>query len=201
MKSPEAEAALFDIASLQEGYFTARQAVAAGYSQKNHHYYVKNGDWVKEWRGIYRLSRYPDSVDGQYVLWSLWSRDRNETMQGGFSHETALSMFELSDVNPEKIHMTVPPGFRRSAETPQILVLHKRIVRSDDWEQRSGFRVMKPIPNILMLIEEGIVSEEILLQAIKDGILKGHFIKAHLEKMEAPDNVKKDLISLLKRTE
>lgn len=92
MKKQDAESILFELATTQGGYFTAQQAKDAGYSQKNHHYYVKNGIWVKEYRGIYRLARYPEPDESQYILWSLWSRNRNDDIQGVYSHETALSL-------------------------------------------------------------------------------------------------------------
>ncbi|MCE5316966.1 MAG: type IV toxin-antitoxin system AbiEi family antitoxin domain-containing protein [Parachlamydia sp.] len=57
MKIPEIN--LFEIAESQQGYFTYQQAIAAGYSDKNHMYHIKTGDWVKVIRGIYRLAKYP----------------------------------------------------------------------------------------------------------------------------------------------
>ena len=103
-----AEQRLFQTASEQQGYFTTSQAIKAGFQDATHPYHLKNGDWIREWRGIYRISRYPRTDDGQYVLWSLWARNRKELWQGVYSHQTALSLFELSDVMPEKLHMTVP---------------------------------------------------------------------------------------------
>jgi predicted transcriptional regulator of viral defense system len=38
--------------------------------------------------------------------------------QGIYSNETALSLNDLSDLHPSKLHMTVPPSFRRN-EVPQ----------------------------------------------------------------------------------
>ncbi|MBN1604139.1 MAG: type IV toxin-antitoxin system AbiEi family antitoxin domain-containing protein [Chitinispirillaceae bacterium] len=199
MKNPIAEQQLYEIASSQGGYFTAQQAVFCGYIHKNHHYYVKNGDWIKELRGIYRLSRYPEPDDSQYILWSLWSCDRNGKIRGVYSHETALSMFELSDVNPDKLHMSVPPDFRKSAAIPEILILHKKTLHSGDCEQRMGYSVLKPLPTILMLIEECETPDDILVQALKDGINKGYFIKSYMQKLKQSDKVSKKLNTLLMR--
>jgi hypothetical protein len=199
MKNPIAEQKLYEIASLQGGYFTAQQAVFCSYSQKNHHYYVKNGDWLKELRGIYRLSRYPEPDDSQYILWSLWSCDRNGKIRGVYSHETALSMFELSDVNPDKLHMSVPTDFRKNAVIPEILIVHKKVFHSADCEQRMGYSVVKPLPNILMLIEECETPDDILVQALRDGINKGYFIKSYLQKLQLPNKVSKKLNTLLMR--
>lgn len=53
MKTPESE--LFEIAETQQGYFTFQQATAAGFSDKNHAYHIKTGDWVKAFR-VYTVS-------------------------------------------------------------------------------------------------------------------------------------------------
>ena len=42
----------------------------------------------------------------------LWTGRR-----GALSHETALDLFELSDVNPSAIHLTVPRAFRTRKDT------------------------------------------------------------------------------------
>jgi hypothetical protein len=65
---------LYEIAVTQAGYFTAQQASEAGYRYTNYSYYLQTGAWVREWRGIYRLAHFPEPDDGQYALWSLWSR-------------------------------------------------------------------------------------------------------------------------------
>ena len=106
---------LFEIASLQQGYFTAKQAVHAGFSYRMHTHYRQNGDWIEIDRGIFRLAQFPNSPDEDYVRWSLWSRNRNDEPQAIISHESALSIHELSDVMPSKINFIVPPGFRKKA--------------------------------------------------------------------------------------
>ena len=62
--------ALYQVAEGQQGLFTARQAVQAGYNERNHPYHVKSGNWVKEYRGIYRLKNFPYAPDSQLSLWS-----------------------------------------------------------------------------------------------------------------------------------
>src|SRR5664280_1181056 len=104
---------LYDILVTQQGYFTTVQAHAAGYDSALCAYHVRRGDWQREARGIYRLTDYPPTDRPDLVLWSLWSRDRSGRPQGTYSHATALSVYDLSDVNPSKLHMMVPPTFRR----------------------------------------------------------------------------------------
>jgi hypothetical protein len=188
---------LYEVAATQGGYFTAGQAAEAGFSPKNHAYYLKAGAWIREWRGIYRLARFPEPDDGQYVLWSLWTRNRKGVPQGVYSHETALAIFELSDTNPARLHMTVPPGFRKTAPTPPLLVLHKRTIVPGSFEQRAGYNVIKPLPNMLMLIDEDETPEEVLVQALRDGIAKGYFIESRLRQLDISKKVKTALERIL----
>jgi predicted transcriptional regulator of viral defense system len=117
--------ALFEMAQGQQGYFTAKQAAKAGYQLGSQAHHAKSGNWVRVERGIYRLARFPQSAEEQLVIFALWSRNRAGAPEGVYSHQTALSIHELSDVNPAKLHMTVPAAFRRRAKTPKILLLHR----------------------------------------------------------------------------
>ena len=172
-KSNKAEETLFQVASLQQGYFTTSQAIEAGYQDAVHPYHVKNGNWIREWRGIYRLSRYPISENGQYALWSLWSRNRQNIPQGIYSHQTALSMFDISDIMPEKLHMTVPPNFRRHSKIPKVLFLHRGDITSKEIEEREGYGVTKPARTIVDLIVNESVSVDIIQQAYKESKKRG----------------------------
>src|ERR1039458_3305351 len=84
----------------------------------------KAGNWIREHRGIYRLALFPATDRPDLALWSLWSSNRKEEVEGAYSHQTAISLFNLSDLNPAKLHMTVPRSFRRNSQIPSILVLH-----------------------------------------------------------------------------
>lgn len=164
---------LFEIVSDQGGYFTAKQAQAAGYAPSTQSYNVKAGNWIREYRGIYRLAKYPAGDNPDMVLWHLWSRDQDDVPQGVFSHQTALSFYDLSDVNPAKLHMTVPPGFRRSGETPKILVLHRGALRKDDVEATQGFRITKPLRTIVDLLVERSVQMDHMKQAVTQAFERG----------------------------
>jgi hypothetical protein len=49
---------------------------------------------------------------------------------GVFSHHTALSLHELSDVNPSKLEITVPSSFRRGVAIPKVLLEVVRLRRT-----------------------------------------------------------------------
>ena len=111
---------LFEVTSLQQGYFTAKQAVKAGYSYRMQSHYRQKGEWLEIDRGIFRLAQFPHSPDEDYVRWSLWSRGRDGQPQAVISHDSALGIHELSDIMPAKIHLTVPSGLRKNK--PKLVV-------------------------------------------------------------------------------
>ena len=165
--------ALFAVAEGQQGYFTSKQAAEAGYQLGSQAHHVKSGNWTRVERGIYRLTRFPQSSEEQLVIYALWSRNRAGEPEGVYSHQTALSIHELSDLNPAKLHMTVPAAFRRTAKTPNVLVLHRANLSQTDIEPRQGFAVTRPLRTIADLAAAESTSRDIVEQALIEGRRRG----------------------------
>ncbi len=178
--------ALFAIADGQQGYFTTAQARLAGFQDNTHPYHVRTKEWIREWRGIYRLARFPYQAESQWVQWSLWSRNRREMVQGVYSHETALSLHDMTDIMPVKIHLTVPASFRRSAAAPKVLILHRGNIPKADREARQGYEVTRPLRTLLDVLAEGKFLEQELIHAGKDAVKKGLITYKELHKRK-PD--------------
>jgi len=172
---------LFEIADRQQGFFTAKQAEECGYLRPNFHLRLESGDWTQEGRGIYRLGRYPVTERPELVLWSLWSRNRQDIPQGVWSHETALDIHELSDVMPVKMHMTVPSNFRKSAEIPKVLCLHRAKLKAADIEERQGYKVTKPLKAIVDCVQKGTVADNLISQALHQALERGLILKSELD--------------------
>lgn len=130
-------------AARQSGYFTASQAVAAGFADSVHGAMVAKGAWIRVMRGIFRLSELPEPDWPELVVYSLWSRDRNGTPQGVYTHDTADAIHRGTSHKGQRIHMTVPRNFRKHAETPPGLILHKEDLPSGSWEDCGGYRVLR----------------------------------------------------------
>lgn len=139
--------ALLAVAAYQGGYFTAQQALAAGYAYPRQHYHVHNGDWERAARGVFRLRDYPLLARADLIILSLLSHDRAGEPQAVVSHDTALTLHDLGDANPARIHLTVPPGFRRQL-VPEV-VLHRALLQPSEWEAREGYRVTTPHRTLL----------------------------------------------------
>jgi predicted transcriptional regulator of viral defense system len=195
----EASRRLFDFAEQQQGFFTTKQAKAAGFAENTHPYHVQAGNWVRERRGIYRLALYPAADRPDLVLWALWSRNRDEEVEGVYSHQTALSLYDLSDLNPAKLHMTVPSDFRRNSEIPGILVLHYADLPKSDVQAGSGFKFTRPLRTILDLIETGTVERNFLRQALRQAVERGLITRQQIRSAQMSEPARKIVQEALRR--
>lgn len=119
---------LMEAARARAGFFTADEAQAHHISPQLLRYRVGRG-WVRrEQRGVYRFaSASPTEQDELVALW-LWSGE-----DAVFSHVTALSLLDLSDALPARLHMTVPPSWRYARfARPGHVVLHVAEVPAED---------------------------------------------------------------------
>ena len=186
---------LYQIALEQDGYFTTKQAINAGYDTNSHPYHIKTGNWIREHRSIYRLANYPIGDRPDLMLWYLWSRNRNEEPQGIYSHETSLTIHNLTDLNPSKLHMTVPKDFRRNSRIPDVLVLHYGDILPAETDQMYGVKITNPIRTIIDIIMEGNLSEDLLSQAILEAINRGAVTKSELQEARQENKLFNDFMS------
>lgn len=165
---------LYQCAVRQQGMFTTKQAEKAGYQRNNHPYHVNKGNWIREMRGIYRLPMFPqDDEDAQLVLWYLWARNRDEQPQGVYSHDTALRIYDLSDLMPAKLHMTVSKEFRRFNAIPDTLVLWRGSLNGSDIRTMRGFAVTTPLKTLLDIARTKHLEEALIWQAVKEASERG----------------------------
>ncbi len=168
---------LYEIADSQGGFFTANQALKVGYAYSQQYFHRQSGAWVQVGRGLFRLRDYPIGEREDLVRWSLWSRNQKGIPQAVISHETALTVHDLSDVMPAAVHLTVPPGFRKRALVG--CVLHPAELSPADSEQRSGFRVTTPLRTLVDAAESAL-SQEHLDRAVRDALQRGLARRASL---------------------
>lgn len=179
--SSDRQRELFDVAQEQGGYFTAKQAARLGYSANKRHYHVGAGNWVREYRGIYRLALFPTADRPDLILWWLWSRGRDDRPAGVFSHRTALSLHDLTDVNPAKIDLTVPPSFRKGSAIPAVLHLYYAPVQDSDREVIAGVPVTTPLRTIVDVWAEGIMPKTALRAAFAEAMRRGSITRRQVD--------------------
>ena len=136
---------------------------------------------------------------GRLVLWSLWSRDRSGEPQGVYSHETALALRDLSDVNPPRLHMTVPSGFRRNSGTPEVLVLPKATLSSAEVIRERGYVMTRPMRAILDCAAKGDADRDLLRQALEQGLRRGLITRLELKRAKSMEGLPAWLMKMLER--
>jgi predicted transcriptional regulator of viral defense system len=168
--SRDAAKSLRATAQEQGGYFTAKQARRSGYDYAHLDYHVSTGAFERVNHGLYRIADIPASGDEDLIRLSLWSRNRDDEPQAVVSHESALVLHDLTELLPNRIHLTVPPGFRK--DPPEGCAIHKAILLRHDWEERTGFRVTTPLRTLLD-VSAGTTSEEQLEKAVQEALSRG----------------------------
>ena len=190
------ERALTRLAASQGGYFTSKQAAAIGYTAPKRNYHVHTGNWVRERRGIFRLSTQPLPARPDLILWWLWSRNRQDQPLGVYSHQTALSIHELTDVMPSRLHMTVPKAFRRSAAIPKAVLLHIDDLPPSAIEQIEGVPVTKSLRTLIDVSASGDVPLPDLQLAFAEATRSGKITRAEISDART-DAAQRDVLRLL----
>ncbi len=176
----ERQKELYQLAETQSGYFTTKQAAALGYTSSKNIYHVRAGNWIREHRAVYRLARFPEPERPDLILWMLWSRDRSDRPTGVYSHQTALSLHELTDANPARLDLTVPVNFRRGVPIPKVLRLHHAEIPPDEVEIFHGVPVTNAMRTILDVWEEGSLPKPDLRQAFREAMKHGSITKTQI---------------------
>ena len=167
---------LVEVASTQAGYFSASQALEAGYSYPAQHYHALNENWLRVGRGIFRIPEWPSSPHEDLVRWTLWSGQK-----GVVSHESALAVHELGDVNPASVHLSVPPGFRAKAEG---VVLHRAIVEPAERQEHTGFWVTTPLRSLIDIASGSLDLDQVvtaLVEAQRRGLVTAKRLRARAD--------------------
>lgn len=190
-------AALMTIAQDQQGYFTTKQAIEAGYADNTHPYHARAGNWERACRGIYRMTHLPPPEDGEMMVWQLWSRGRDEKPVAAMSHQTALSLFELGDFNPAKVHMTVPPTFRRNSRPPKAVVLHRAKIVTADLTHLRGLTVCRPLRALCDVASDDPNAIDDLRQAAVEARQRGLITEREISVMKAKESTRNLIAALL----
>ena len=199
--SKDASRCLHSVAEAQAGFFTAKQAQNAGFSASSHTYHVQEGHWAREYRGIYRLCRFPAVLRPELVRWHLWSMDRIGRVQGVYSHSTALGLYLTPEIKPPDVYpeldMTVPTSFRRSGATPEGLTLHYADLPESDIAARNGYRLTTPLRTILDLVVANTMPRAELSKALLRIVERGLITRRQAKGARIPEAAQLQLEALL----
>lgn len=102
----------------------------------------------------------------------LWPASCVGSAPGVLSHESALALYDLSDANPAKVHITVAPGRRLWRTPPAYMVVHRGELAAGDVRNHEGV----PVTTVVRTIRDcaaAHIDPALLRQAIDDGCRTG----------------------------
>jgi predicted transcriptional regulator of viral defense system len=147
------------IAESQAGFVTTAQAGQAGFHRNTlPHHDREGGRLERAGRGLYRLRFYPSSpFDHIAAAWALAGSE-----VAVVSHESALELYDLSDVVPSKVDLTLPRRYRHRAAPVGVRLHFPRQPLADREIRRvHGLPTTSPERTILDALQAGTQPEQI----------------------------------------
>ncbi len=157
---------LYTLAATHGGYFSVREAENVGILTRDLTYHRQAGRIATAFRGVYRLTNFPPGEHEDLIV--VWLATDQEAV---FSHETALALHSLSDALPNRIHVSLPPSWRRRL-LPDGVERHyiKAAITQRGWV---GHVPVTTPSRTLHDCNAAHVSPELVLQAIKQARSRG----------------------------
>lgn len=131
----------------QHGLLTPEDAVAIGATGHVLVQLAHRGLLERVGRRIYRVPELAGDPLEQYQEALLRLRG------GVLSHDTALDLHDLCDINPTRVHVSVPAHLRIRAEVPAWLTIHHRDLTERETTWHEGLAIVTPARAILDGIE------------------------------------------------
>jgi predicted transcriptional regulator of viral defense system len=100
------------------------------------------------------------------------------------SHESALAVHGLGDVNPERVHLSVPPGCRAKAEG---VVRQRAVVPPAEREDHSGFWVTTPLRSLVDVASGSLDLDQVataVAEALHRGLVTARRLRARADAMD-----------------
>lgn len=169
---------LREIALDQHGFVTRSQAYNEGVSKGALAMLVKRGRLERVACGVFRVPYMPSDGNDQLMLAVLWTG----SPEAALSHETALALYELGDVNPSVVHVTVEKGRRINRRGGEAYCLHSETIPPNDTGWWQGIPVVKPALAIDQCIQWG-TPTYLLEQAVEEGVKKRLVNRLEAEKL------------------
>jgi predicted transcriptional regulator of viral defense system len=165
---------IYAIGESQYGYITAAEALNVGVSVDSLKKMTKRGTLERINRGVYRIVLFPFHELNQYMEAVLWPQGA----RGILSHETALNLYDVCDVNPAKIHLTIPKTHRVQREVPKLYKLYNRDLADKETTYFEGIPVVTCHRAILDCIE-AYLRQGLIEQSLINGKRRGLFTVGH----------------------
>jgi predicted transcriptional regulator of viral defense system len=158
---------LYEIAADQYGYVTAADLAVIGAQNRVLVDMERHGHADRITRGLYRFRSFPITARDELMAATLWPN-----RLGVISHGSALDLWGLCDVNPARVHVTIPKTPRIRRHAPDSYVVHVRDLDPTDIGNVEGIPTVTACRAILDGIERHL-DTRLLRQAIDAAASRG----------------------------
>lgn len=143
---------LREVALDQHGFVTTAQALEEGVSHAELSAMVTRERLDRVAHGVYRVPQVSATEANPYQLAVLWTG----VPEACLSHDTALAVWEISDINPDRVHLTIGRNRRIRRAGGERYVLHHEELepRQISWWQ--GVRTVNVPTAIAQAIASGV---------------------------------------------
>ena len=173
---------LLPLAEENDGLVTAAQARALGIKDSVLTRLAQRGKLERVARGVYRIPHFPGDSLSQCREAILWARASHGPEQVALSHETALGVYGISDVNPAHVHLTVPKHARLRRQNPKWVVIHRGDLPPSDVTMHEGLPVTTVARSVMDVMERtGRLG--LARQAVKDARKEGYISAAESQQL------------------
>ena len=148
---------MIETAFEQHGYVSSNDAASLGVDTRRLADMVTSGQAERVARGLYRLAIVPRGDLDVYMLASKWPRG-----MGVISHESAAQLYELNNLDPVQVDVTVPRGFRSSMKPPTFLRLHREDLLPEEVTVFDGVPIVTVGKSISQMIEIGTRTDQVV---------------------------------------
>ncbi len=142
---------LMDVAADRGGYVPTRLAREQGLLPARLVTLARRGALERVGHGLYRIPGFPVDRNDDLLRAVLWTNER-----GVISHETALALYELADVNPVAIDITVPTDYRIERAGGEHYRVHHAPLSAQNTRTFEGVRVVNVLAAIEGATEQGV---------------------------------------------
>jgi len=163
---------LYALAEERDGLLTSKDARAQGIRDSVLVRLAQRGRLERMSRGVYRIGNFPTDRLAQYREAVLWAQASHGPENVALSHETALLLYGISDLNPARVHLTVPRSARMRREHPEWVVIHRADLTPQEIGQHEGVPVTS-IERSVMDVFSTTHRQDIARQAITDALREG----------------------------
>lgn len=170
---------LWETAEVQHGFVAAKQAQELGVSKQALQMLVQRGTLVRAAHGVYRFPQYPVGQHDPEMLAVLWTR----VPEAALSHETALDAYDVCDIIPDRIHVTVAKRRRFRRSSGERYLVHYEDLDPGQIGWWDEIPTVTTVTAIAQCIAYG-TPTYLLRQALERGHAKGHLKTAERDALQ-----------------